>query len=69
MRVKHHTEVPAADVTMEGSAGCRVRWLIGEGDHVAHLLRTLGQARGGIDYQFVGAISPSQDGIPLPRLG
>ena len=43
--------------------------LIGEGDHVAHLLRTLGQTRGGIDYQFVGAISPSQDGIPLPRLG
>jgi FlaA1/EpsC-like NDP-sugar epimerase len=43
--------------------------LIGEGDNVAHLLRTLGQARGGIDYQFVGAISPSQDGIPLPRLG
>ena len=43
--------------------------LIGEGDNVAHLLRMLGQARGGIDYQFVGAISPSQDGIPLPRLG
>jgi exopolysaccharide biosynthesis polyprenyl glycosylphosphotransferase len=43
--------------------------LIGDGDNVAHLLRMLGQARGGIDYQFVGAISPSQDGIPLPRLG
>ena len=43
--------------------------LVGDGDNVAHLLRMLGQARGGIDYQFVGAISPSQDGIPLPRLG
>ena len=32
MQVKHHTSVPAADVTMEGSAGCKVRWLIGEGD-------------------------------------
>jgi quercetin dioxygenase-like cupin family protein len=32
MQVKHHTEVPAADVTMEGSAGCRVRWLIGDAD-------------------------------------
>ncbi|HET9674292.1 MAG TPA: sugar transferase [Gaiellaceae bacterium] len=43
--------------------------LIGEGDNIAHLLRMLGQARGGIDYQFVGAIAPSQDGIPLQRLG
>jgi exopolysaccharide biosynthesis polyprenyl glycosylphosphotransferase len=43
--------------------------LVGDGDNVAHLLRMLGQARGGIDYQFVGAISPSQDGIPLARLG
>ena len=25
-------EVPANEVTMEGAAGCRVRWLIGEGD-------------------------------------
>ena len=32
MQVKNHTEVPANDVTMEGAAGCRVRWLIGEGD-------------------------------------
>jgi quercetin dioxygenase-like cupin family protein len=32
MRVKSHTEVPANDVTMEGASGCRVRWLIGEGD-------------------------------------
>lgn len=32
MRIKQHTEVPASEVTMEGAAGCRVRWLIGEGD-------------------------------------
>lgn len=32
MRVKQSTEVPAADVTMEGAAGCRIRWLVGEVD-------------------------------------
>jgi quercetin dioxygenase-like cupin family protein len=32
MQVKNHTEVPANDVTMEGAAGCRVRWLVGEAD-------------------------------------
>jgi quercetin dioxygenase-like cupin family protein len=31
MRVQNHTEVPSNEVTMEGSSGCRVRWLIGEG--------------------------------------
>ena len=43
--------------------------LVGRGDNVEHLLRTLGDTRGGIDYSFVGAISPAQDGIPIPRLG
>jgi exopolysaccharide biosynthesis polyprenyl glycosylphosphotransferase len=43
--------------------------LVGDGENVSHLLRTLGEARGGIDYSFVGAIAPAQDGIPLPRLG
>jgi exopolysaccharide biosynthesis polyprenyl glycosylphosphotransferase len=43
--------------------------LIGEGERVSHLLRTLGDARGGIDYRFVGVVAPSQNGIPLPRLG
>ncbi len=43
--------------------------LVGDGEHVAHLLRTLGAARGGIEYEFVGAIAPEPDGIPLPRLG
>jgi exopolysaccharide biosynthesis polyprenyl glycosylphosphotransferase len=43
--------------------------LVGDGENVSHLLRTLGSARGGIDYSFVGAIAPASDGIPLPRLG
>ena len=43
--------------------------LVGDGEHISHLLRTLGSARGGIDYTFVGAIAPAEDGIPLPRLG
>ena len=32
MRIKKTEQVPAAEVTMEGAAGCRVRWLIGESD-------------------------------------
>jgi quercetin dioxygenase-like cupin family protein len=32
MQIKQIQEVPQANVTMEGAAGCRVRWLIGEGD-------------------------------------
>ena len=43
--------------------------LVGDGANVEHLLKTLGEARGGIDYAFVGAIAPAQNGIPLPRLG
>jgi exopolysaccharide biosynthesis polyprenyl glycosylphosphotransferase len=43
--------------------------LVADGEHIGHLLRTLGPARGGIDYTFVGAIAPARDGIPLPRLG
>ena len=42
--------------------------LVGNGDSVAHLLHTLGEARGGIDYTFVGAVTPSRDGIAIPRL-
>ena len=29
MHIKHTDEVPQSDVTMEGAAGCRVRWLRG----------------------------------------
>lgn len=33
MQLKKLTEVPANAVTMEGAAGCRVRWLIGDKDN------------------------------------
>src|ERR1044072_7041727 len=32
MQIKKLQDVPQNEVTMEGAAGCRVRWLIGEGD-------------------------------------
>ena len=32
MQIKQIQDVPQSNVTMEGAAGCRVRWLIGEGD-------------------------------------
>jgi quercetin dioxygenase-like cupin family protein len=32
MRIKNREEVQSNEVTMEGAAGCKVRWLIGEGD-------------------------------------
>ena len=32
MLIKHAEEVAQSEVTMEGAAGCRVRWLVGEGD-------------------------------------
>jgi exopolysaccharide biosynthesis polyprenyl glycosylphosphotransferase len=43
--------------------------LVGEGENLARLHRTLGQGRGGIDYEFVGAIARSTDGVALPSLG
>jgi exopolysaccharide biosynthesis polyprenyl glycosylphosphotransferase len=51
-------------------AGVRRRAvLVGEGEHLLDLRRTLGQGRGGIAYDFVGAISSAADGLPLPVLG
>jgi exopolysaccharide biosynthesis polyprenyl glycosylphosphotransferase len=51
-------------------AGVRRRAvLVGEGAHLMHLYRTLGESRGGIDYEFVGAITESPDGVGLPVLG
>ena len=32
MQVQNREQVPANEVNMEGATGCRVRWLIGEGD-------------------------------------
>jgi exopolysaccharide biosynthesis polyprenyl glycosylphosphotransferase len=43
--------------------------LVGDADAVAHLLHTLGEARGGIDYAFVGALTPLRDGVGIRRLG
>jgi exopolysaccharide biosynthesis polyprenyl glycosylphosphotransferase len=43
--------------------------LAGEGEHLLHLYRTLGEGRGGIDYEFVGAVAASPGGVELPVLG
>jgi exopolysaccharide biosynthesis polyprenyl glycosylphosphotransferase len=51
-------------------AGVRRRaLLVGDSHRVAHLQRVLGEGRGGIAYEFVGAVGPSHDGMPLPYLG
>jgi exopolysaccharide biosynthesis polyprenyl glycosylphosphotransferase len=51
-------------------AGVRRRAvLVGEGEHLLDLRRTLGLGRGGIDYDFLGAVSASAEGLPLPILG
>jgi exopolysaccharide biosynthesis polyprenyl glycosylphosphotransferase len=43
-------------------AGVRRRAaLVGEGEEVEHLRRTLGSSRGGIDYEFVGSVPPTGD--------
>jgi exopolysaccharide biosynthesis polyprenyl glycosylphosphotransferase len=43
--------------------------LVGEGENLARLHKTLGQGRGGIDYDFVGSVGHASDGAGLPRLG
>jgi exopolysaccharide biosynthesis polyprenyl glycosylphosphotransferase len=51
-------------------AGIRRRAiLVGTGESLARLHRSLGASRGGIDYDFVGAISTSSDGAGLRELG
>jgi exopolysaccharide biosynthesis polyprenyl glycosylphosphotransferase len=51
-------------------AGVRRRAiLVGKSESLARLRRTLGASRGGIDYDFVGAVSTSSDGAGLPLLG
>ena len=51
-------------------AGARRRAvLVGEGERLAHLLRTIGSARSGIEYEFLGAISPNAEEPGLPVLG
>jgi exopolysaccharide biosynthesis polyprenyl glycosylphosphotransferase len=43
--------------------------LVGQGTHLTHLHRTLGESRGGIAYEFVGAVADGQAGVDLPVLG
>jgi exopolysaccharide biosynthesis polyprenyl glycosylphosphotransferase len=43
--------------------------LVGASEHIAHLRGSLGQGRSGIEYEFVGAVAPSQQGVDLPVLG
>ena len=51
-------------------AGARRRAvLVGEGERLAQLLTTLGSGRGGIEYEFLGAISPNDEEPGLPVLG
>jgi exopolysaccharide biosynthesis polyprenyl glycosylphosphotransferase len=52
-------------------AGVRRRAVIvGAGNHLTQLHRTLGFGRSGISYEFVGAVSPkAEDRLPLPLLG
>src|SRR5207248_11166144 len=47
----------------------RYALLAGSGSPLASLHRALGGARSGIEYEFVGAIAPSPDGLDLPVLG
>jgi len=43
--------------------------LVGASEHIAHLRASLGQGRSGIEYEFVGAIAPTQQGVDVPVLG
>jgi len=51
-------------------AGVRRRAvLVGEGERLSELRRSLGSSRSGIQYEFVGAISPREEEDGLPVLG
>jgi exopolysaccharide biosynthesis polyprenyl glycosylphosphotransferase len=51
-------------------AGVRRRAvLVGEGERLSDLRRSLGSSRSGIQYEFVGAISPREEEDGLPVLG
>jgi hypothetical protein len=51
-------------------AGVRRRaLLLGGGAQLAHLYEALGSSRGGIDYEFVGAVAASPDGVSVAVLG
>jgi len=51
-------------------AGVRRRaLLVGDGEHLVSLRRAIGRGRSGIDYEFVGVLSPSEDAGGFPVLG
>jgi exopolysaccharide biosynthesis polyprenyl glycosylphosphotransferase len=43
--------------------------LVGDRGRVEHLRRVLGEGRGGIAYDFVGAVGPTAEGLQMPFLG
>jgi exopolysaccharide biosynthesis polyprenyl glycosylphosphotransferase len=43
--------------------------LVGAGDNLAHLHVSLGSGRSGVEYEFLGAIAPSEQGVTLRVLG
>ena len=44
--------------------------LVGEGEHLLHLYRTLGSGRSGIEYELLGVVTSDEEtDLPLPRLG
>ena len=47
----------------------RYALLAGAGEDLGRLHKALGSGRNGIDYEFVGALAPSPDGVALPVLG
>ena len=51
-------------------AGVRRRaLLVGRSGNLTHLHHSLGEARSGIEYEFLGAVAPTQAGVDLPVLG
>jgi exopolysaccharide biosynthesis polyprenyl glycosylphosphotransferase len=61
-------EVVTADVWRVAGARRRAV-LVGEGERLASLFRALGRGRGGIDYEFLGALSSDAELDDLPLLG
>src|SRR5207237_410244 len=43
--------------------------LVGEGDQLVKLRRSLGSGRSGIQYEFLGAVASGGDAVDLPVLG
>ena len=41
--------------------------LLGANENLTRLHASLGRGRGGIEYEFLGAIAPSQEDVPAAR--